>query len=187
MASRRLEPPSATAPAPTDVEQHGVPQRLRASVLVITLPLGALQAEPEEPAAIRFRTFWTSLPDRTCWLTAWMAGPRAALLSVETDDVIVARAVESLRSLFHGQVNVASLLKETRFHNWERDPCARGAYSYVCVGGTGARQDLAEPIDRTLFFAGEATDATGEATTVAGAIISGERAADEVLASLATK
>jgi hypothetical protein len=34
-----------------------------------------------------------------------------------------------------------------------------------------------------LFFAGEATEASGEAATVAGAIMSGERAAGEVLSS----
>jgi monoamine oxidase len=37
-------------------------------------------------------------------------------------------------------------------------------------------------VAKTLYFAGEATDDTGEASTVAGAILSGERAADELLA-----
>ena len=72
---------------------------------------------------------------------------------------------------------------EVRFHNWSRDPWTLGAYSYVAVGGLGAQAALAEPVEGVLFFAGEATDADGEAGTVAGAIMSGVRAAREVVAS----
>ena len=67
-------------------------------------------------------------------------------------------------------------------HNWQTDPFARGAYSYVLAGGTSARKALARPLLGTLFFAGEAADADGElAGTVAGALQSGERVAREVL------
>ncbi|MGZ8263054.1 MAG: FAD-dependent oxidoreductase, partial [Burkholderiales bacterium] len=66
-------------------------------------------------------------------------------------------------------------------HDWQRDPYARGAYSYVVVGGDKARAQLAAPLAGTLFFAGEAADAEGEAGTVAGALQSGLRAAREVL------
>jgi monoamine oxidase len=64
--------------------------------------------------------------------------------------------------------------------DWQADPYSRGGYSYVLVGGAGARGRLAAPIEETLFFAGEATDAE-EAGTVAGALRSGQRAAREVL------
>jgi monoamine oxidase len=67
-------------------------------------------------------------------------------------------------------------------HNWQRDPYSLGAYSYVSVGhNDSARQALATPLEDTLFFAGEATDTTGEAATVAGALISGSRAAREII------
>jgi monoamine oxidase len=69
-------------------------------------------------------------------------------------------------------------------HDWQADPFARGAYSYVTVGGDKARSALAEPLADTLFFAGEAADTEGEAGTVAGALQSGARAARQVLASL---
>ncbi len=68
-------------------------------------------------------------------------------------------------------------------HDWQRDPFARGAYSYVGVGGGTARKELAAPLDGTLFFAGEATDTEGEAATVTGALQSGERAANEIIES----
>jgi len=38
-------------------------------------------------------------------------------------------------------------------------------------------------LDDTLFFAGEATDDTGQAATVTGAIQTGERAAREIVES----
>ncbi len=68
-------------------------------------------------------------------------------------------------------------------HDWQNDPYARGGYSFVTVGGDDARKQLAAPLEDTLFFAGEATDTEGEATTVAGALQSGIRAAREVLRS----
>jgi hypothetical protein len=49
------------------------------------------------------------------------------------------------------------------------------------VGGSGAREALARPIDDTLYFAGEATATGGEAGTVAGALMSGYAAANTIL------
>jgi len=66
-------------------------------------------------------------------------------------------------------------------HDWQADPFARGAYSYVPVGGLNAMKMLAKPIEQTLYFAGEATHWQGMSGTVAGAIASGYRAAKEVL------
>jgi monoamine oxidase len=42
---------------------------------------------------------------------------------------------------------------------------------------------LAAPVAGALYFAGEATDESVNATTVAGALGSGERAAEEVIAA----
>jgi monoamine oxidase len=131
-----------------------------------------------------FPTFWTSMPARTSWLTAWVAGPTAAALSANPDDVIKAKALESVQALFANRVRVDDLLIESRVHNWQTDPFIRGAYSYTVAGGLSARRTLAAPIDDTLFFAGEATDDTTESTTVAGAISSGDRVAREVLGAV---
>ena len=68
--------------------------------------------------------------------------------------------------------------------DWSADPYARGAYSYVAVGGSRARSYLAKPIAGTLYFAGEALDTSGQASTVAGALTSGERAATRLLRDL---
>src|SRR5262249_27663931 len=61
------------------------------------------------------------------------------------------------------------------WHDWDRDPFARGAYSYMLVGGKNAAQSLSRPVEHTLFFAGEATEF--ESGTVEAALVSGQRAA----------
>jgi monoamine oxidase len=128
-------------------------------------------------------TFWTALPERLPILTAWTGGPRAARLSALDDAAIVQAALAGVEALFDG-IAVSDLLLEAHTHNWQQDPFARGAYSYVTVGGLGAPAVLAVPLADTLFFAGEATAEAGESGTVAGALASGEAAARAVLASL---
>lgn len=69
-------------------------------------------------------------------------------------------------------------------HDWTGDPHARGAYSWITAGATGAPDALARPLAGALFFAGEATSGDARNATMEGAIASGERAAREVLAAL---
>jgi monoamine oxidase len=129
-----------------------------------------------------FPTFWNALPVRTPLLVAWAAGPNALKLSGATTERIISTALSSARSTFGRGAKVDELIEGAWVHDWQRDPFARGAYSYVTVGGDKAREALAEPLLGTLFFAGEAADAD-EAGTVAGALQSGERAAKEVMGS----
>jgi hypothetical protein len=128
-----------------------------------------------------FPTFWTALPERAPLLIAWAGGPKAARLSGATVPEIVRQAVTSLESIFGAKAGIEKRLAAFWVHDWQQDPFARGAYTYVAVGGHGARRALAEPLRDTLFFAGEAVDVEGEHTTVAGALQSGSRAARQVL------
>lgn len=127
------------------------------------------------PAA-PFPTFWTPLPMRAPLLTAWAGGPKAARLTGSSERTLVRAALASVESVF----GKASGLAAAHVQDWQHDPLSRGGYSYVLVNGDGAREDLAAPIDDTIFFAGEATD-SDEAGTVAGALRSGQRAAREVV------
>ena len=126
-----------------------------------------------------FPTFWTALPERAPLLNVWVGGPSAARLCELTEAEIIRQAMDCVRFVFSGG-NAAPELQAAYVHNWARDPYARGAYSYVAAGGGNAREMLATPLSGALFFAGEATDTTGEATTVTGALRSGARAALEV-------
>jgi monoamine oxidase len=76
-------------------------------------------------------------------------------------------------------------LKPLAESRWSHDPFARGSYSHALPGQAGMRAVLAAPVDRRLFFAGEATSPEFF-STAHGARDSGEQAAEEVLASLAT-
>jgi monoamine oxidase len=131
-----------------------------------------------------FPTFWTSLPLRTSVLVAWCAGSRAQTMIGKTRDEILASVVASLRSLF-GRRNYHAMLESVSWHDWQADPFACGAYSYVMTGGARARRALAAPVEDTLLFAGEACDAEGAAATVGGALQSGARAARQLLESAA--
>jgi monoamine oxidase len=124
-----------------------------------------------------FPTFWTPLPMHAPLLTAWAGGPKAAALSGSPRKQLVQQALASVRSAL-GRVPA---VQQVLVQDWQADPYSRGGYSYVMVGGQGAREQLRKPLEETLFFAGEATD-TEEAGTVAGALRSGVRAAREVLA-----
>lgn len=64
---------------------------------------------------------------------------------------------------------------------WRADPFARGSYSYLAKDSKPKDRDrLAKPYAGRLFFAGEATSRDFPAT-VHGALLSGQRAADEVI------
>jgi monoamine oxidase len=90
--------------------------------------------------------------------------------------------VKSLAEIFRQRTSkIAGLVEKVHAYDWASDPLARGAYSYVTVGGSRLRAELSKPIQGTLFFAGEATDTSGQASTVAGALASGKRAGEELL------
>jgi monoamine oxidase len=128
---------------------------------------------PEAP----FPTFWTPLPMHAPLLTCWAGGPKAARLTGSSERKLLREALRSVRAVLPN----AEEPRAFRIHDWQADPYARGGYSYVRVNGTGAREELAAPLDETLYFAGEATD-TEQSGTVGGALASGIRAAKEILA-----
>lgn len=128
--------------------------------------------------------WWTSYPLRTPVLVGWVGGPRASALAAGDATGIADRALHGLATQVGLEPRAMDgLVVEHWSHDWEHDPYARGAYSYGLVNAIDAPLALAAPLG-PLFFAGEATDAEGRSGTVHGAIASGRRAADEVLAAL---
>jgi monoamine oxidase len=128
-----------------------------------------------------FPVLWTTYPVLAPLLIAWSAGPSAVKLAELPDEDILERALRTVRTVFNRRV--AARLQGWHLHNWQQDPLAGGAYSYVAPGGDGSQRALARPVADTVFFAGEATEWSGHHATVHGALASGDRAAREVLRS----
>ncbi len=132
-----------------------------------------------------FPTWWTWLPLRATTLTGWAGGPAADALAGRPEQEIRAEAVASLARYFGMKpADLDRRIERWWVADWRSDPHARGAYSYVPAGASGAVAKLAAPVDDTLFFAGEATEPAGSSGTVAGAIASGRRGAREIIAAL---
>ena len=75
------------------------------------------------------------------------------------------------------------LLQSFHIADWQADPFARGAYSYITPGGMNAPKKLSQPIQNMLFFAGEGASTQGLGGTVDAALATGRRAADQLLHS----
>jgi monoamine oxidase len=128
-------------------------------------------------------TWWTPVEPSLPVFTGWAGGPYAARLAGVSERELLDLAVESLaHALGVSRRDVGARLEYHHFHDWRSDRFARGAYTYVKVGGVGAHRTLAEAVAGTLYFAGEATCGEGLNATMEGAVRSGLRAAAELLA-----
>ncbi|MFM8913906.1 MAG: flavin monoamine oxidase family protein [Flammeovirgaceae bacterium] len=126
---------------------------------------------------------------RTISLT--INGPKAQQLSGLSDDNIVLQVLAEMDTIYNGQGTgfirrdltddrILSLIKD-----WTKDPFIKGGISYPLVGTTNDdRKGLAASANDRLYFAGEATDATGDAGTVSGALNSAIRVTDEIIKSI---
>jgi monoamine oxidase len=131
-----------------------------------------------------FAAYWTQLPVRSELIVAWAGGPKAIALRDTSQSKLIDLALDGFGALFGESTLAREAFEEGFMHDWSHDPFARGAYSYISVGGRDARIALAAPVDETLFFAGEATSNDGQGGTVNGALATGERAAREAAAAL---
>jgi monoamine oxidase len=126
-------------------------------------------------------TWWTPEPATLPLLVGWAGGPPATRLLERHGAALADLAVDSLAGALRvPRREVESQLVAHHVHDWRADPFSRGAYTYVVAGGIEAPRVLARPVERTLFFAGEATCAGGLNATMEGALQSGLRAAGEI-------
>lgn len=129
-----------------------------------------------------FPVWWVSRPPPFPIVTGWAGGRNARALRARSVAERIDGALVALAAAF--DVEPDRLRRDLRggfSHDWTADPFARGAYSYAGVNGSDAGAELAEPVDGTIFFAGEATESDGDNATVHGAISTGRRAARRAL------
>jgi monoamine oxidase len=142
----------------------------------------------------------TDGPTGNCWtpnqyqpsatdhvLTCFLMGKNAETMSALPDDnARINQALTDLDAAFGGTASTAFI--EGVVQDWNAEPYVLGSYSYPAPGtrpviGPTLREILAQPEGVALYFAGEATHNTA-ASTVPGALQSGERAGGEVDSTL---
>jgi monoamine oxidase len=130
-----------------------------------------------------FPTWWTTMPAKLPFLVGWAPFHSARRLSGKNEAFVVEQSIRTLHRLLGVSVQeLEGQLEHAYFHDWQSDPFSRGAYSYGKVGEVHAPEALTQPVENTLFFAGEATDVAGNNGTVHGAMASGERVANQIKA-----
>jgi monoamine oxidase len=113
-------------------------------------------------------------------LLGFAAGDFGRRVDTMGDEEAVASALATLRSAHPDAPEPVDALV-TR---WGADEFARGSYSFAAVGSDPSmRDDLATPVGEQVYLAGEATSRE-HPSTVHGALLSGRRAAEQVLDTL---
>jgi len=198
---RRLTWQRGAVVAETDAGEFRAPRAIVTAPIAVLFARG-LTIDPEPETLVRARgaigaghairvtfRFRDAIPETgflrgdqpfpVCWtdgpvVTAWAAGPKADALNGCNAEQLTQIALSSLRGILDdnpGEPEGAWL------HNWCADPWSLAAYSFVCVGGMAAQRKLCEPVEDTLYFAGEAVAPSGHVGTVHGAMVSGTNAA----------
>jgi monoamine oxidase len=123
-------------------------------------------------------TWWTQLPVRAPLLVGWAGGTRAEQLLTASVDELREKSLEALSHIFAEPVrSIEDHLADFYMHDWAGDPFSLGAYTYIPIGGLKAQAVLSEPVENTIYFAGEAANKKGHHGTVHGAFASALHAA----------
>jgi monoamine oxidase len=129
-------------------------------------------------------------------LSVTINGPKALELSnLNDEDKVVTTILQELDKFYSNQAT-AFIRKslspdetETKMvyfvKDWTKEKYVKGGFAYPLASTTlNDRTTISEPINGRLFFAGEATDISGDPGTVNGALASAERVAEDVVISI---
>lgn len=122
-------------------------------------------------------------------LSLTVNGSKAASFSSMGTDVIPL-LLDEMDTFFQGKatLNVRKDLNDkiiSVIQDWTKEKYIRGGISYLKPQGSNQdRLNLGTPVSEKVYFAGEATDGRGESGTINGALLSGERAANEIVNSI---
>jgi monoamine oxidase len=170
-----------------------LPDKLAAAA---ALPLGLadkvfLRVEKPEDLPVQTRLFgavdrvdtgsYHLRPFGAPMIEGYFGGDCARALEQEGDGAFARFAIEQIGALLGSDVR--KRLRPIAASAWDRDPFARGSYSYARVGCADQRAVLAAPVDDRLFFAGEACS-LNDFSTAHGAWRTGVAAAEGVVSAL---
>jgi len=129
-------------------------------------------------------TWWTYYPKDAAMITGWSGGPNADAIKHLSEKEILQKALQSLSKIF--TISVADLEKKVKaWHvtNWSDDLHHCGAYSYDVVNGDEYKRILKQPVESTIYFAGEGLHEGVEIGTVEAALISARDTAHQLVAA----
>lgn len=129
-------------------------------------------------------TWWTQYPKDVPILVGWLGGPNAEKFKHLSEEDILQKALGSLSHIFTLD---SQALKRELVHvaigNWAIDPYCCGGYSYDVVDGNRQKQILKDPVEGTIFFAGEGLYEGIEIGTVEAALVNGREVAHQLIAT----
>lgn len=130
-------------------------------------------------------TFWTQAPLHSPLLTGWLGGiPAYELKDVSAEDILQL-TLTSLKNIFKIDTEILkNKLIAWHVANWTAEPYTRGSYAYDTVKSPAARKILQQPVNNTIYFAGEYLYNGPAMGTVEAAMTSGKTAAEKLLKSI---
>jgi len=127
-------------------------------------------------------TWWTQCPEPGAVITGWLGGPAAAVKKGVPEEEILRQSLESLSMIFKRDfAELQSKLLAWRIMNWTNDPFTLGSYAYDTVNASVFRTILDQPVDNTLYFAGEYLYEGPAMGTVEAALTSGQQVAKKII------
>jgi monoamine oxidase len=126
--------------------------------------------------------WWSQLPAKSNLLTGWLGGVLAKQMKGKSIDAILDASLQSLANAFELELEyLKKILISSHIFNWDDDVFSRGGYSFSMIDSADTRQQLREPMENTLFFAGEALYDGLMPGTVEAAFQSGLDCCDKIL------
>jgi monoamine oxidase len=129
-----------------------------------------------------FSTWWTHEPGGAAILTGWVGGPDAEALQKKSEEEILEKAISSLANSF---LVSEDFLKENlsawSVHNWGGYSYSKGAYSFETLQTEDSKKRITQPVEETIYFAGEAFNEEESIGTVESAIASAKQTVKKIL------
>jgi len=127
-------------------------------------------------------TWWTQAPQHSPVLTGWLGGLPAFEKKDSSSEDILQISLQSVSNIFKRSVDeLKDKLIAFDIANWTADPFTLGSYAYDTIEAPASRKLLNEPVENTIFFAGEYLYEGPAMGTVEAALTSGLEAAKRII------
>lgn len=128
-------------------------------------------------------TWWTQPDDSDCLLTGWLAGENMRAFQQLGEKERLEACFQSLGAIFSmDKEEIRQELAVLQILDWSTPPYIRGGYSFDTVETGKARKILLQPVEGTIWFAGEALYEGIAPGTVEAALTSGQEIAKKIIA-----